>query len=1399
MSGHGSPNFVFIASDASNLIARTWFAALILCLALGKGHVLGQTLESGSESVGSVSVAQNTTEYPLAESPVVFPTAEAAERPSSSDRQLRLRFSWGGGNSQTWKGQISILEGKFSKALSLGLDLDATAAVRQVDETLLISHWSPSNYGGADVTVEGSSATRIQIELTSIENPDLRMVRTIALDDLVSNGLGESIDESGNRLSVVRVPGDQINVMFEREHLVFRPGESFSFQVVPNATRLTGRTANCRIKLSAAQSPDRSGAFSFVASRSTTAKSLAFELDERGSAAPQEVNLEMPTTEGVYNLELELDGNRYASSFGSKRNIVRRRVQLVVLSATPIQPVGSDWQESFSVESSEQLPDSNSAWPQFPRIAGLGGKTAIGNQHRSTVQIQDRPMLQLQPGGWQAIPLSMNQLGQPHIIEIEYLADGETAIGISLLQPDATGQIPSYGFDSGISIPKSLVSPAGGAGTLQRHRLTVWPDTKTPYLLIANRHREANATLGTIRVFSGPERLDQGPAVRNSGSRKRKLMAFYESPLFSENFGVRRELDPDGAQPLDDWQTFYAGADRLIQYLKSNAYRGAFITVASDGSAIYPSQLLNPSPKHDNGVFFSTGQDPIRKDVLEMLFRMFEREGLVLVPALAMTGPLPEVEDLRNSDGQISKFQLVDINGNRPTNTLSERLPVYNPLNPSVQTAVQRIVEELTQRYQSHPAFDGVAVVCRPDTCTLLPGRQWGYDSDTIGQFYQSQSDLDRIPEQWGQVQKVLLGTHRRQWTQWRANRMTNWYRDLAQTVNRSLPEGRLYLAPVDLYHNEEAASTLSPSLHSSAEFEQVMLRLGFEKDLVQTTESSGGPRGSANNIVLLNPHRIAPDQSLSSRRVDLAVEGSRQSQAYFADHAYAGDLFTHRVSWAHFAQLQEQSPFGVQQSALMRLQQMALAGSFSRQRFVQAIKDRDARILVDGGWTLSMGQEDSIREMMRVYTSLPDVRFDDVTSRNHPELSTRPVAVRQYQDQDSTCFYIANASPWEMTVKVALTSGSPAMPLISSMSDQSMLAVNRVPARTTSPMMQVSGNRQLRHVFELDVKVPAYGLMGGRMAANCLINDFDFDLPQDVDKDLRRHVYALQAKLTRSGNPQPMPVLDNSGFEISGRPSMNGWDRGSQSAASVGLVEEADVADGQRPMGLASLRMVNTGQDPVWVRSNVFDTSETGRISISVWLKTDDPSNQPPLRLALEGQTNDGNYYRFGSVGSLSPDPGSNQIESRWKRFAVHFDDLPITGIRNVRVGFDLMGPGQVSVDNVQVFDRWFDENDTKAITQMLASAGPLLSEPATFDRCRRLLIGYWPSFLDQYIELEDVSQPNAEQTGGRDGETTENSGSGNGGPNDRAKTDSLAERSNDRRAPMFRRIRNLVPQRDP
>ena len=1369
MSGHGCPIFFATSRAIRFLIALVFVAALT--------------------SVGSLRVSAQQL-YPLQQSSLTSPRDSESLPQLQDKQQLRFRFSWGGGTAKTWAGKILVNNGTLSNVSPLGLSADAAASAIESNQEVIIDHWSATDYGGADITIDGDSKTEVQIQLYSREQTESKFEQTFLLSDLTAGVSGGEIDLLGNRLSIVRVPGDDLRVEFERKHLVFEPGETFKFSVRPNLTTFADRMTACRIKLVASYPSGR------TASRPLAIKTLNFGLDKTGSAEPQQVELTMPGDEAVYNIELELSPNRYQASFGPKKDQIQRRVQLLVLNReSQNSETGNEnrkrWQQISTSDAVDLDQSLLPGWSQFSRMTGLSNQDAIGNELRSAVTVGRQTMMQLAPGGWQAIPFDIGELNKPHIVELEYVADTEFALGISVLQPDASGQIPTHGFDSGVYVTRSLVNEGFKANQIRHHRVTIWPSTKTPYLLVANRNASANAIIGKVNVFAGPDQMEPSKVHSERLKSKlptRKLMAFFEAPLFSESFGAHVALDPQTETPLDDWRMFHEGGSRFIEYLKANGYQGAYVTVAGDGSAIYPSQLMASSPKYDNGTFFSTGQDPIRKDILEMLFRMFEREGLVLVPSLAMSGPLTNIENIRHlgdSNSSSSRLEMMDLNGNVSSKKINKHLPVYNPLDRTVQHGIRQIVGELARRYQSNKAFEGIAIICRPDTCTLLPGRQWGYDPATVQRFVQLQTDLETAPTRWPEIQNILLGSHRKEWIQWRASEMSKWYQDLAAELKQALPKGKLFLAPIDLYRNEETASALSPSLHSSIDFEQVMLHLGFDPEFVR----------SDSNIVLLNPHRIAPDQPLSSQRIDMGVENSKQARHYFTQLQFAGDLFAHRVSWAHFAQLQAQSPFGEQNSALMRLQQMTPAGMQNRKRFVESIKHRDSRLLIDGGWMMSMGQESSTMEIMSVFNRLPDLPFEDVAALEGNSNSTdqaisqptesnsaasNSVAVRQLQVEGQTYFYAVNISPWPTTVKIELESTSKT-PKLESLSKQ-QFSLNVDESKTENHEGYTTAT----------VEVPSYGLVGAKTSDNVSVIGFDFTLPEGAEKELRRHVYELQSKLTKSGNPIQLSALENPNFEFNGQPTLGGWDIGQQSTSSIRL-EVADNVNSTnlqsiegsavQEIGRASLLMNNDSKNPVWVRSNFFEPTETGRLSISVWLKTNDSTIQPPLRLALEGQSNGTSYYRFGSVGSLSPNPKTNQIEVRWKRFAVHFDDLPVDGLDNIRIGFDLMGPGNVSIDNVEVFDRWFDENDAKAITQLLASSGPLLSNPKTFDSCRRLLESYWPSFLDQFIELNEtvadrVNLKNSVQSSPRDSLT-------------------IPTQETSRKSQKFRRFRNLVPQK--
>ena len=214
-------------------------------------------------------------------------------------------------------------------------------------------------------------------------------------------------------------------------------------------------------------------------------------------------------------------------------------------------------------------------------------------------------------------------------------------------------------------------------------------------------------------------------------------------------------------------------------------------------------------------------------------------------------------------------------------------------------------------------------------------------------------------------------------------------------------------------------------------------------------------------------------------------------------------------------------------------------------------------------------------------------------------------------------------------------------------------------------------------------------------------------------------------------GRSDCLNVLTNPSFEQAAD-RLPGWihaqgagicDRSQQPGTFRGRPVAADVQPGTRWPGFAAIRSA---------------PPKTGRIAVMVRLKVADPAKQPPLRLAIEGRRLDGKtYYKPFNVVQ---NPREQLLTNDWgqKPFVMLVSDLPTQELADLRVGFDLMGQGEVWIDDVQVYDRWFPKNERDDLMIMSGLAARSLSMGQLAD-CQRILSGYWPQFLLEYVPLNE------------------------------------------------------------
>ena len=1229
----------------------------------------------------------------------------AAGRALGAETTIRLRVAWGGGAERIWQGAIRLSEGRFSELRALGIEANEPGSIWLGPEGITVREPSLRAYDGVDVLVTADLESRLTVTLSD-EASNVAKTVEIPLRDLVTGSHNSMLDAAGNRLFITRAPGDRLRVVCHRDHLVFAPGETFKFEMAAHLVAST--SASFRYSAVITTSPGGQRVW-------------AQEYEAGAEGTTTTVTIRVPVFEGVFDLALAAVPTRLRDRLYPKRALAERKVQFVVVeqravkdpSAGPlarvveIHPAQPRWWERLG---------------NIPLIPGLR-KGPLGNGKSAPWEHPTLgPMIRLGPGGaapnvsWEAYPLPIHRPGYAHVLEIEYPSDVPQAMGISLVEPNSAGAVMPIGLDSGVYVSDE---EAENQPKMARHRVIFWPRTKTPLLLITNRRQGARAVYGKITVSSAatpqfpalpltrPEDAGSlGPAFGESEPLGRLWAGYLDRPLFAENFSAPDAVDTSSRRSLDDWSTAYHGGIHLVRYLKYVGYGGLMMSVFADGSTIYPSQILEPTPRYDTGVFFGTAQDPLRKDALELLFRLFDREGLTLIPALRFASPLPELEALRREAPPAAVgIEWVGVDGatwvarHPPRQGLA---PYYNLLDPRVQEAMLNVAREVVARYAAHPSFGGLALQLSADGYAQLPGDKWGFDDRTIARF--EADTKTRVPgsgpQRFAARAKHLTaeGPAHGEWLAWRAGVVGDFHRRLSREVGTLRPGAKLYLAGGTMLEGRQTQLRLRPRLPKRVKLDEALMELGIHAQAYRDQE----------NIVLLRPSHLKPTSGpLPAQAADLEINLAPEMDKLFAGR-HPASLFYHEPQKVRITSFDRTSPFGAANTYTWLVSQMSPSGNRNRRRFAHAVATLDVQSMFDGGWLLPLGQEDALKEVLSAYRLLPNEPFETVAGE------TQPVTIRKLARDGQTYVYLVNDSPWSATV--TLTIDVPPDCTMERLGESSGIG----------PLVPAPGGASWK------IALRPYDLVAARFSTGSLrLRDARANVSQLVLRNLQRRIHDLGARVAALKEPQPMPVPENADFESPSQDDqIPGW------TATTGMGSSVAIDRTQKRGGDQSIKLATSSQ-PVSIVSAPFDPPTTGRIAIDLWLRAGE-HGLPSVRIALEGQLVDGKFDTYGMI----PPVAADGMSGGWVRYTFRVDDVPSEGLSNLRVRLDVLGPGEVWIDDVKVFDLPFTDSERFELSKLISLASVKLEAGQLAD-CARLLEGYWPQFLVANVPLARNSVP--------------------------------------------------------
>lgn len=1192
---------------------------------------------------------------------------------------VRLRFTWGGSTAETWSGRITFPdEVKLGPLRILGMEPDQSGRIYKFGNSVFVDQRIATVYSGFEVEVTGDLSKEMLVDLATSNaaakpsQPSIR--QSLILNRVLGGPINATIAGSEQRIFISEAPGNKIKFRSATRSLVFDPGEQIDFSIAFGKHCGLEPDEKRQMKLVIRKLADRKSSIW------TTTRSM------KVSSGFEDLQISAPDEAGAYEIDLQvLEPSRIPFNIG--KVIFRRTVEFVVTSAHPInrtidvpenlelvftgEPGKSEW--SFQNIGKKQLKKINKrARDLFLKYLPL----PIGS-------MAELDQLSIGPGEWRVFPVALDEAQQLHRIDVEFENPNSGDLDVLILDrqtPEAQWQVLT-----GRSLEPDSES---------RQRLLTWSYSKSPLILVNNRSDKTAATINRIQAF----RVKSGENSYNFRSVQSRQLFSQFSPLqFTTELAVPKSMQ-DGF-PLDSWHTFFVGSQRLIRVLKNGGFQGVVLDVNPEGSTLFPSEVLQSTPRLDTGIFSSSASDPLSKDVLELLFREFNRNQLTLIPRIELPESVASLEALKESlpATEAENIYLSTANG--------EISGTYNILDKNVQKVITKLALEISQRYSHHPSFGGLSLRLGKNRQLTLIDEKWAYSPETVKDFLKMSNTQLASKEDGPDQNAELNDSQRVAYNAWRQKQLTEFLVDVDELVT-NVSGKKLLLDTSEMALAEETRNRHFPSLREGSAVADPFTPKGISrKDL------------AAKNVAPFLPVVRGPGMGLSRKRIEFAFDEWQNALESETEQ----DVFIQRVVLPRTELLKqrlnlEAAPIAAYQGIYSDSNQLL------RQDLTTQLAKRDCLLILDSNQVLARALDTPTREICEIFTQLPNTPFENVTRTQ----GFSPIVIRKKSMGKKSYIYIVNQSPWPARVTIDFST-----PLVN---------LRKVNGGFFSQLAK----NETGGVLVLELR--PFDLVAGESDQEKLeVSNVQIALPENLASELSTDKDKLLALIRFLPEPQSDSQLVNPSFEsepIDGTP--HPWNVAESKTFSTKLNRNA--TDGKQ-----SLSLTNSTKDVWgWIRSDDLKTPTTGRLSLVVSMKKSG-GPCPQVRLSIEGKQNGRDYYRFGTFSTEPESEDASRITDQWKPFAVHFNDVP-DDLTNLRVGIDVYGEGTVYVDHFRVFDRWFDAQDQEALSKIVTLAGHKVTEGELL-QANHLLKSYWPTFIRKHFAQ---SKRLTEKTGSESPETS-------------------------------------------
>ncbi len=639
-----------------------------------------------------------------------------------SPLDLNLRIVWGGSETVDYLATIELDGGVLTGTQLLGIDANDSSFVLKDSSNRLTIDDPDTRFGGCDIHVEArpTAVLKIRLQLTDPKSKQTRVKE--ASWSLKSLREGPDLQETGLndcRLSIDRIPGDRLRVITSRTHMVFNSEEPLGIQILPYAVPWTATV--CQFECALFKSGDYS--------HPILKKTRTLSLDGRGNAEPVDMLINAPIEDGVYELRFSLEPKRVLPAMLIKHTSVERTVQFVVFNSSPATKGGPrlpvndanlpGWRlqsviplTSFEMQTvANRLAGQIEGSRRFPFLEMIKSFSPIPNDLYLSPKLgSDESRMRIAPGAFSTATLTNLLPGEMHRLVLStpsvsaacrVLIAANTTRSSKSVEPPFASEV----FDiSNARAIQRVTDPLAAAG-IETFEVLFWPNSRTAKIDVSNLNGNSTLEIESVQLDvwkSSPNETD--------ANANRALPPACILELHSANVRRAFGFDPDAnggiaSTGYDDWRMFLRFAERLASYCKANGFDCLATTVHAEGGSLFPTSKLSSNARFDTGTFSNDARDPMRKDVVELMFRVMLRHGIQFVPMLELDSPIREVEE---TISKVSSEELFQHRGSDDPAT--QQVQLYNPLAPRVQQAITSALDEFESRYRAHPNYQGYAL-----------------------------------------------------------------------------------------------------------------------------------------------------------------------------------------------------------------------------------------------------------------------------------------------------------------------------------------------------------------------------------------------------------------------------------------------------------------------------------------------------------------------------------------------------------------------------------------------------------------------------------------------------------------------------------------------------------------